>query len=953
MAETYSQQRLSILRGMQSHSPAEREAAYERAQTFIDNPSAPEAFKYELREGIKESQFKYAGGYAERDIAEREETLRRQYAQRQAKKEAQTRTTQQVASRTLTERVLPSKKISPTPVTSQRDYLQEAMIARGVIPEHDILREEAKKAEQRVAAQRQSRFEPRQTAPTPQPQTTPTSAPSAREAILTGDIATLSQPLKEVAAAASPFEPEKLMQGKVETKPEIISDIKTFAGYSGKGAEFLYSMGPLGQAERIFNLDAGLKPAVKFGGEWAGASAGVFFEYGPFGWGERSARYIAEETVPEDFEYKLSEGLWSLIEPTFKVKALTAPTLKAKERWWQSKAALEKTYENYGITLYKEEVVGLAGLAGGVLSLWGAERAAGKALAPIKGKVAAEKAARTLTPTERTAFEYWGEMEKAYGGVKAPIKNIAWGEIKAMPPELRKYTQRFVSTHKEDVIVGGSVAQRTQMTEGRLPKDVDFYFTTPEVAEKYYKGASKLKGVGSRVSMLKKGTAYDPRFEITYKGTKVAEFHSQERLFANVGEVRGFFYPSESYIRQTPSGVSVLGIEAQVKRKLYFGYFEPHRQAKDIKDVEAILKSQMKVAGVSPSPKVFPRRPNIFSTTTNKKEFGMLLGEEGGELFPSPKSSDAFFNAKVKDILSFEPYKYIEAKPSPSFYVGVGLGYKAGVSSLYPTGETFKMPVYKVPPISEIGKYVPYKSPTYPAAKPEKVISAYKVKEPRAPSYPALPKLTTTTYAPSTPAEPSYIPKIVQKTTPYFPKIVGRPRRIYEPRKPREYREIIRPPSYDTLQPDFPPPAKGKPLWPSFPSLKRKKAEPIEKLFFVYGKRFGEWFKLSERAFPKFAAMGLGAKFASETAGRSFKVVFAGKGRTKGDVGLENFWKKVKYQFRAPVRGRRVIPNTQTFIEKVGHTIDTAGEKQEITIKGLNMLKMFPNLRKKKRRRKK
>jgi len=125
------------------------------------------------------------------------------------------------------------------------------------------------------------------------------------------------------------------------------------------------------------------------------------------------------------------------------------------------------------------------------------------------------------------------------------------------------------------------------------------------------------------------------------------------------------------------------------------------------------------------------------------------------------------------------------------------------------------------------------------------------------------------------------------------------------------------------------------------PSLK-KQAARLEKGFEVFARRQKKVFKLSEKALTKKQALGLGAAWAMKGAGVSFKLKPTEKlvRTTKGD----DVWSKAKKQFRLGKGG--------FFLERKKYRIDMPGEKKEITQKGLETLLKFPELRKKKRKKK-
>ncbi len=99
-----------------------------------------------------------------------------------------------------------------------------------------------------------------------------------------------------------------------------------------------------------------------------------------------------------------------------------------------------------------------------------------------------------------------------------------------------------------------------------------------------------------------------------------------------------------------------------------------------------------------------------------------------------------------------------------------------------------------------------------------------------------------------------------------------------------------------------------------------------QKVFWVFGKRRGRFFKLSYKPLPKKQALSLGGKWAAETAGATFKLK-PSKQFVKRRKKMSNEWDKIKKQFYR--KGKR------TYVEKTRFRIDAPGELEEITYKGL------------------
>jgi len=131
---------------------------------------------------------------------------------------------------------------------------------------------------------------------------------------------------------------------------------------------------------------------------------------------------------------------------------------------------------------------------------------------------------------------------------------------------------------------------------------------------------------------------------------------------------------------------------------------------------------------------------------------------------------------------------------------------------------------------------------------------------------------------------------------------------------------------------------------PKLPQLfKKMKRMKYETGFEAYAKRQGKWFKLTTKAMSKSAALGWGARYTARTAGATFRIKPT---PIKLRVSKRDYsWDSLKGMFR---KGKR----KGEYVELTKYRIDMPGEKQEITLKGLDTLYKWPTLRltKKKRR---
>jgi hypothetical protein len=110
--------------------------------------------------------------------------------------------------------------------------------------------------------------------------------------------------------------------------------------------------------------------------------------------------------------------------------------------------------------------------------------------------------------------------------------------------------------------------------------------------------------------------------------------------------------------------------------------------------------------------------------------------------------------------------------------------------------------------------------------------------------------------------------------------------------------------------------------------------------FLVKVRRLGRWIDLLDRPVSRSQALGFGSKYALETPGASFKVV-------RVDALVEDIndptWKKVRGMFRIPKPKSSLGPDVQ--IEKNKFRINTPGEYQGITQKGLEAIRMRRNFK--------
>ncbi len=209
------------------------------------------------------------------------------------------------------------------------------------------------------------------------------------------------------------------------------------------------------------------------------------------------------------------------------------------------------------------------------------------------------KAIEELTPIERAKLERFELSARELKGVEIQPKKIKFGEVERLPPKAAKALEKVILENKRDIVVGGSVAQRTQIKKGaRIPEDIDL-FTSRNPKELVKEIVSELQAAGvKRVSGVRGK-------QITIGGKKAIEVKELELLRSNVKKVLLPFQPFSSAIATTPRGIKVLKLGAQAQRKVIGGFgLEAERiRTKDVGDLPSILRSlrESKAGSLTPS----------------------------------------------------------------------------------------------------------------------------------------------------------------------------------------------------------------------------------------------------------------------------------------------------------------------------------------------------------------
>ena len=226
----------------------------------------------------------------------------------------------------------------------------------------------------------------------------------------------------------------------------------------------------------------------------------------------------------------------------------------------------------------------------------------GGALRQFLGKrVTRTKAIEELTLAETTKLERFELSVSELKGVRVQPKKLNLQEVERLSPKAAKAVEAVILKNKQNVVVGGSVAQRTQIKgKSRIPEDIDI-FTSKEPKQLLRELETELKKQGvKRVSLVRDK-------QITIEGKKSIEVKKVALLQQNIAKVQLPFETFGSALATTPRGVKVLRLGAQAQRKVVggFGLERERIRFKDIKDLPDILRQLRKSRRAT----FIPRRP--------------------------------------------------------------------------------------------------------------------------------------------------------------------------------------------------------------------------------------------------------------------------------------------------------------------------------------------------------
>ena len=401
-----------------------------------------------------------------------------------------------------------------------------------------------------------------------------------------------------------------------------------------------------------------------------------------------------------------------------------------------------------------------------------------------------------LPVKKRAKFQKWFKQAEQLAKEKIKPKEITLKGMGRLPTKSHKPTTNFLRSNKKNLILGGSISQRLQMKgiskafwNKRLKEsDLDIYLTTargnPLNYAKKYAEALKKAGV-KRVSRVKN--------KVTIEGHKVAEFNSWNKLKRNIEQVEGVFTSAKSALTKTPSGITVLKLGVQGKRKLVGSILD--KRTKDWDDFRKILNNVYKQSELKAKKAIIFKKKKVSLVKKAKEKINKIIPFKKTEL-------------KKLDL------KEIKIKPPPKVK-------KKPVTYKYYSKKKLYKPLKPIKPPKYISskKVTPYK-PVKPIKQPYKPIPA----DPTKPTPPYIPPTKIT------PIKPPYPPRTpTRKTTPIKPPYIP-PTKITPIKPPKPPKIIFKPFKQQQFKKPFFKPAKKIPQVFKFTTTIRRPKKPMEEL---------------------------------------------------------------------------------------------------------------------------
>ena len=250
-----------------------------------------------------------------------------------------------------------------------------------------------------------------------------------------------------------------------------------------------------------------------------------------------------------------------------------------------------------------------------------------------------KEAVKGMSKTRQQAFKEYMKQAEVFGKFEPKAKNIKLNNIESIKNiKAQKQIRKFLKASKGKVVVGGSVAQTSQVKVGRKLGDMDLYVERGggSINSQAKKLADQLKKLGiKRVSSI--------RGQVTIEGKKAIEFHEIDRILTNIEQVTPIWTRARSYIIKTPEGIKVQRIGLQARRKVIASFADPKRLKtgkfrKDLKDFKSISDQIFKNA-------IRKSRSSFFFKKKKLKQVGKIFKRK---IPKAPKKPPKVKKIKIK-----------------------------------------------------------------------------------------------------------------------------------------------------------------------------------------------------------------------------------------------------------------------------------------------------------------
>lgn len=267
---------------------------------------------------------------------------------------------------------------------------------------------------------------------------------------------------------------------------------------------------------------------------------------------------------------------------------------------------------------------------------------------------------KKLSFQERTNFEMQMKEAKAYSDVQPKVKELKFGEAKYIPKKAVSTIGKFIGARKRSLIVGGSVAEQTQLYTKPIeaPHDIDIYVKSmfkglegwkSKLYARQLVGELRLAGV-ERLSIPSKHPT-----QITIMGKKAIEFHPYTPyLKANIEQIFPFYKIAGQGITTTPSGVKVPKQSVQWQRMIIRGYTE---KPIGLERAGIIRKSMFKTLNIQPVKYPQPFSVGVTEVDITKGLYTLPSSSVGGGKGRISYKPYTPYKSFIVPYTSFIPYK--------------------------------------------------------------------------------------------------------------------------------------------------------------------------------------------------------------------------------------------------------------------------------------------------------